>query len=60
MTTPRKPGRPTTPEGPRKHIVKVSLNDKELEAITNVTNAPAQFMREAALKVAKRNKYLHQ
>jgi len=53
MTMKRKPGRPTSPKGSRKHIVKVSLYADELEALLKVTNAPAQYLREAALDKAK-------
>lgn len=45
----RKPGRPATAKGPRKHIVKVSLHGDELAALLEATNAPAQYMREAAM-----------
>jgi hypothetical protein len=32
--------------------VKVSLHPDELQAILRLTNAPAQFLREAAMEVA--------
>ena len=49
----RKPGRPPSPKGPRPHIVKVSLHADELKALMEVTNAPAQYLREAGLDKAK-------
>jgi hypothetical protein len=48
----RPPGRPPSPRGPRTEIVKVSLHPDELQAILRLTNAPAQFLREAAMEVA--------
>jgi hypothetical protein len=56
MTMKRKPGRPPSPKGPRKNIVKVSLYADELQALLSVTNAPAQWLREAGLDKAKRAK----
>ncbi len=52
----RKPGRPPSLKGSRKHIVKVSLHADELQALMEVTNAPAQYLREAGLDRAKRAK----
>ena len=52
----RKPGRPPSLKGTRKHIVKVSLHADELQALMDVTNAPAQWLREAGLDRAKRAK----
>ena len=52
----RKPGRPPSPKGARPHIVKVSLHADELQALMDVTNAPAQYLREAGLDKAKRAK----
>ena len=49
MTMKRKPGRPKSPNGARKNIVKVSLHADELQALMDVTNAPAQWLREAGL-----------
>ena len=53
MTVPkeirRKPGRPASAKGPRKHIVKVSLHADELAEILAKTNAPAAYMREVTL-----------
>jgi len=52
----RKPGRPPSPNGARKQVVKVSLHQDELAALLAVTNAPAQWLREAGLDKAKRAK----
>lgn len=52
----RKPGRPPSKKGPRKNIVKVSLHADELQTLMDVTNAPAQWLREAGLDKAKRAK----
>ena len=49
----RKPGRPKSLEGPRKHSVRVSLHADELATIEAATTAPAQFLREEGLKAAK-------
>lgn len=49
----RKPGRPKSIEGPRKHSVRVSLHADELATIESATTAPAQFLREEGLKAAK-------
>ena len=49
----RKPGRPPSLKGKRPHIVKVSLHADELQALMEVTNAPAQWLREAGLDKAK-------
>jgi len=49
----RKPGRPPSPKGKRPHVVKVSLHADELQALMDVTNAPAQYLREAGLDKAK-------
>jgi hypothetical protein len=49
----RKPGRPPSLKGTRKHIVKVSLHADELQTLLDVTNAPAQWLREAGLDKAK-------
>ena len=52
----RKPGRPPSPKGARKKIVKESLHADELQTLLDVTNAPAQWLREAGLDKAKRAK----
>ena len=52
----RKPGRPPSLKGKRPHIVKVSLHADELQTLLDVTNAPAQWLREAGLDKAKRSK----
>jgi len=49
----RKRGRPKSTKGPRGEVVKVSLHHDELEALLKVTNAPAQYLREAGLATAK-------
>ena len=49
----RKPGRPPSLKGKRPHVVKVSLHADELQALMEVTNAPAQYLREAGLDKAK-------
>ena len=49
----RKPGRPPSLKGTRPNVVKVSLHHDELEALLKVTNAPAQYLREAGLDKAK-------
>lgn len=56
MSKKRKPGRPAPKGGTRKNVVKVSLNDVELAAIEKVTDAPAQYLREAGLEKAKNTK----
>ena len=49
----RKPGRPPSLKGKRPYIVKVSLHADELDRLLEVTNAPAQYLREAGLDKAK-------
>lgn len=49
----RKPGPQPSKLGPRKEIVKVSLRADELDTILRATNAPARYMREAALEKAQ-------
>lgn len=61
MTPPKKApkavGRPRMDrEARRDEIVKVSLNKGELSEIMKATNAPAQYLREAGLEKARKDK----
>lgn len=46
-------GRPRMLEGTRKNRINIRLLDDELKLLLSVTNAPADFLREAALEAAK-------